>query len=297
MWTGALAHLCVALFVLGHPDQASDAGPGAASRGSGPRSPQQSGPGAALRRHPALRGPGHAGLAADGRGRDSDRHRARPAALSWASAGSIGGWPCIELGRIEDGLADIEQGVAMLEAAGSRLLINVGDPSRRGARPRGAARGGVALGGRRHGPGRRMSPPSFSFQAEEVRRHGRSAAFAARVRLGRGRSVLPTGDRDRASQGARMWELRAALSLARLWSDRGGRARPATCSPRSTGGSPKASTCPTCARPRRCSTHWLDARAAEAAPDNNTVAATLVMPPSASRKVPVSALVRIRAAD
>ena len=42
-------------------------------------------------------------------------------------------------------------------------------------------------------------------------------------------------------QGARTWELRAAISLARLWRDQGKRTRLASFLLRSTAGSPKAS--------------------------------------------------------
>ena len=44
------------------------------------------------------------------------------------------------------------------------------------------------------------------------------------------------------AQHAKSWELRAAMSMARLWRDQGKRMRPASFSLRSTAGSPKAST-------------------------------------------------------
>ena len=43
-------------------------------------------------------------------------------------------------------------------------------------------------------------------------------------------------------QKAKSWELRAAMSLARLWRDQGGGMRLAIFSLRSMAGSPKAST-------------------------------------------------------
>ena len=43
-------------------------------------------------------------------------------------------------------------------------------------------------------------------------------------------------------QQAKSWELRAAMSMARLWRDQGKRMRPAIFSLRSMAGSPKAST-------------------------------------------------------
>jgi predicted ATPase len=43
-------------------------------------------------------------------------------------------------------------------------------------------------------------------------------------------------------QNAKLWELRAAMSMARLWRDQGKRIRPAIFSLRCTAGLPKAST-------------------------------------------------------
>ena len=55
-------------------------------------------------------------------------------------------------------------------------------------------------------------------------------------------------------QGAKLWELRAAASLARSAATRVATPKPATSSRRSTAGSPKVSTRPTSKRQRRCST-------------------------------------------
>ena len=58
-------------------------------------------------------------------------------------------------------------------------------------------------------------------------------------------------------QGARLWELRAACSLGRLWRDQGkGPTTPARSSGRSMAGSRKASIRPISARRGRCSTPW-----------------------------------------
>ena len=43
-------------------------------------------------------------------------------------------------------------------------------------------------------------------------------------------------------QQAKSWELRAAMSMARLWRVRGSRSKLANCSLQSSAGSPKAST-------------------------------------------------------
>ena len=53
-------------------------------------------------------------------------------------------------------------------------------------------------------------------------------------------------------QQAKSLELRAAMSLARLWQQQGRAPKPASCWHPSTAGSPRALTRPTCRRPRRC---------------------------------------------
>ena len=59
-------------------------------------------------------------------------------------------------------------------------------------------------------------------------------------------------------QQAKSWELRAAMSLSRLWQQQGKRADAHAYWHRSTAGSPRALTPPTCRRPRRCWRHWRD---------------------------------------
>jgi predicted ATPase len=56
-------------------------------------------------------------------------------------------------------------------------------------------------------------------------------------------------------QQARSWELRAALSLSRLWQQQGKRD---SCWHRSTGGSPRGLTPPTCRRLGRYSMNWCE---------------------------------------
>ena len=60
-------------------------------------------------------------------------------------------------------------------------------------------------------------------------------------------------------QEAKLWELRAVVSLARLQPDQGRTAKPATSSPRSMAGSRRASTHLISKRQRRCSTNWREA--------------------------------------
>src|SRR5215469_3982012 len=53
-------------------------------------------------------------------------------------------------------------------------------------------------------------------------------------------------------QEAKLWELRAATSLARLWVNRAAAPKHVISSPRSTAGSPRASIPPISKRRRRC---------------------------------------------
>ena len=62
-------------------------------------------------------------------------------------------------------------------------------------------------------------------------------------------------------QEAKSLELRAAMSLSRLWQQQGKRQERTTCWPRSTAGSPRALTPPTCRRPRRYSMNWREGQA------------------------------------
>jgi class 3 adenylate cyclase/DNA-binding winged helix-turn-helix (wHTH) protein/tetratricopeptide (TPR) repeat protein len=218
---GALAHLCVALFVLGHPDQAS------ARVREMLRAARDLGHPASLAQ--ALLYAGILHFAA------RDMPALRLTAEAEITTAAEHGLPhFLGLGRVhrgialigsgqgEAGIADIERGKAALEAAGSRLLLNVGDLVASAH-----ARAGRHEEASRHAREARAwtegSPPSFSFQAEELRRHGDLLLS------------LPGSDRAEAeacfrravevarAQGARMWELRAAVSLAKLWSGRGRR--------------------------------------------------------------------------
>ena len=57
-------------------------------------------------------------------------------------------------------------------------------------------------------------------------------------------------------QSAKLYELRATISLARLLRDTAAATKRARCSPKSTTGSPKASTPPTSRMRKRCSTNY-----------------------------------------
>jgi predicted ATPase len=59
-------------------------------------------------------------------------------------------------------------------------------------------------------------------------------------------------------QQARSWELRTAMSLARLWQQQGKRAEAVSSRPRSTAGSLRALIPPTSRRLGHCSMHWRE---------------------------------------
>ena len=99
------------------------------------------------------------------------------------------------------------------------------------------------------------------FEADLHRLKGEALLACSPERASRGRSLLPPSSGSRAEQSARLWELRAATSLARLWRDQGKPRRgPRACSRRSTAGSPRASIPPTSRTPRRCSTSSVNFR-------------------------------------
>ena len=72
------------------------------------------------------------------------------------------------------------------------------------------------------------------MRAELLLAKGAGGEAEAEQSLGRAVAVA-------RAQGARLWELRAASSLARLWREQGRPPKPATCSRPCTVGSPKAS--------------------------------------------------------
>jgi predicted ATPase len=87
--------------------------------------------------------------------------------------------------------------------------------------------------------------------------------FAAELNRHKGQLLLRQGHTKAAEELYRkalriaqeqLWELRAAMSLARLRRDQAAAPKPATSSRRSTAGSLKASTRQTSRRRRRCST-------------------------------------------
>lgn len=215
-----LAGLCLALFQLGYPEQAlarCDGAIGEAERLGHPA-------GLAYALH-------HACLFEHAR-RNPAGVRRRAAALIalcaeqgfplWGAAGEIlQGWAMAEQGRPAEGGTRVEEGIAAYRATGAAVFLPYWSALLADARSvSGRVAEGVALLGealdRSEATGERWS------EAELLR--------------WKGEALLRLADRDRAEacllravsvargQGARMWELRAATSLARLWQDQGRRA-------------------------------------------------------------------------
>jgi len=80
------------------------------------------------------------------------------------------------------------------------------------------------------------------FEAEVHRTAGEIALIAPVPDAAKAEAYFDHALAVARAQQAKSWELRAAMSLARLWRDQGKRMRPAIFSRRSTAGLPRAST-------------------------------------------------------
>ena len=79
------------------------------------------------------------------------------------------------------------------------------------------------------------------FDAEVNRMAGVIALMSAEPDAGKAEEYFERALSVARQQQAKSWELRAAMSMARLWRDQANGMRPAIFSLRSTAGSPKAS--------------------------------------------------------
>jgi tetratricopeptide (TPR) repeat protein len=142
-----------------------------------------------------------------------------PNFLSWARA--YHGQSLISLGQAEEGLALVKQGSAELRAAGAILST----PMRLAS----LAEGYAILGQRAEGLNCLAQAAQFVETTEE-------RVQEAELHRIRGDLLNATGDRSAAErhyrqaiavavrQGAKLFQLRASTSLARLWPDQGKRA-------------------------------------------------------------------------
>ncbi len=170
----------------------------------------------------------------------------------WAALGTIlRGWALAMQGQGEEGMAQVRQGIAAWRATGAALLVPyfctlLADVS-------------AHLGHTEDGLQALAEAHTLVEQHEErwweaeicrlrgvllLRQPGTPQA-EAETWLQRALDVA-------RRQEAKSLELRAAMSLSRLWQQQGKRPKPTSCWRRSTAGSPRGLTPPTCRRPRRC---------------------------------------------
>ncbi|MFZ1427591.1 MAG: hypothetical protein WAS21_12555, partial [Geminicoccaceae bacterium] len=159
-----------------------------------------------------------------------------------AEATAFRGWVLAETGQPTEGIGQLRTGMAAMVARRVRLSMpyqrpHLADAYGREGRPR-AERlrqldSAIALSER---------TGEFWFSAELYRRRGELLASSAEPDPAAAEAYLRRAIAVARPQGARLWELRAATSLARLWRDRGDVPRHSTCLPRSTAGSPRDST-------------------------------------------------------
>jgi predicted ATPase len=118
--------------------------------------------------------------------------------------------------------------------------------------------------------GRTTEGLSYLTEAEQITETTNDAFHEAESHRVRGDLLNATGDRAAAEQSyrqapavaqrqsAKLFELRAALDLARLWRDQGKRTEARDLLAPIYGGSPKVSTRRSCKTPRRYWTSWRD---------------------------------------
>jgi predicted ATPase len=157
--------------------------------------------------------------------RDGDGVRERAARLIalageqgfayWLAAGLIlGGWGRVQHGQVQEGMAQIEEGLAAYRATGAALLrpyflallAEAHDCANRGAEALGLLREALAEVDR---SGERWFEAELHRLAGELLRSDRTQA----------ESCFRRAIEVASKQGAKTWELRAVTSLCRLWHD------------------------------------------------------------------------------
>jgi predicted ATPase len=140
----------------------------------------------------------------------------------WQAAGvALDGWALVEDGRAKKGIARIEQGLEAWRATGAGIFVPYF----------------LALLGWAHArSGQTATGQQFLAAALELGSASGERWFEAEIHRLQGEMNLAGGDRAWSEacfvralaiareQGAKIWELRAATSLARLWRDQGRRA-------------------------------------------------------------------------
>jgi predicted ATPase/class 3 adenylate cyclase len=134
------------------------------------------------------------------------------------------GWACAAAGALDEGIAAMRRGLAAKQAGGGEIKV----PYYLGVLGAAYARAGRPV----------EALALFTDAFERVEETG-ERWFEAELHRRRGEVLLCLSDADNAeaercfrqamavaqAQGTKLWELRAAMSLARLWADQGERAR------------------------------------------------------------------------
>ena len=163
------------------------------------------------------------------------------------------GWACAMQGEGASGIAEMRQGLAAWRATGTEIarpsyLALLAEWYGKAAQ---GASGLDVLGEARAAAQHRQER---FYEAEFYRLEGELLLAQSVDRLAEAASCFQQALAIARRQQAKSWELRAALSLTRLWQQQGERPKPTTSSRRSTAGSLRASTPPTCRRRKRCLT-------------------------------------------
>ncbi|HKM68849.1 MAG TPA: AAA family ATPase [Stellaceae bacterium] len=174
----------------------------------------------------------------------------------WRAHGTIyRGWVTVKNGDVAEGISLLRSGSTALHATGTEAWM-----------PYFIA----LLASAREIAGQVEEASSLLDDALQIVERTGERWFAAELNRHKGRLLLRQGHTAAAeelyrkalgiavAQEAKLWELRAAMSLSRLRRDQGRGGKRAISSPRSTAGSPKASTRPTSETQKRCSTSSAD---------------------------------------
>ena len=162
------------------------------------------------------------------------------------------GWALTARGQIREGIALLRAGVASYRGTGAVDVRSL-PPNLARRRLRTSANQRDEGLGHLAEAERLMAETEDRWAAAELHRV-RGDVAALRSRPDRCRAhALPRPSASRAQQSAKLWELRAAISLARLWRDQGTRPKLASSSPQSTTGSPKGLIRRCCKTRKHCS--------------------------------------------
>ena len=167
-----------------------------------------------------------------------------------AVASMLRGWALAEQGQEAEGVAQLRQGIADLGATGAQsrpyALIwlagaygHMGQPEE-GLRVLAEAEAVAQAGGERF-----METELSRLTGELLLAQSAEHQAAAETCLQQALAVA-------RHQQAKSWELRAAMSLSRLWQQQGKRDEADHAGPRHRAGLPRALTRPTCRRPGHC---------------------------------------------